>query len=237
LSPAPLVSRRRRDDQGAASRSAHGDAEAFARIYERHHHALYRYCRSLLHHDEDARDALQSTMLRSFAALQEEQRAIDLRPWLYRIAHNEAMTILRQRRGRGGPDAIDELQARSLDRSLEDRARLAELRADLADLSPQQRAVLVLHEMSGLTHAEIAAVVGSTARNVKQTLFEARMALLEFRAGREMACEPVRRLISDGDGRVLRGRRIRGHLRACAGCQAFRAAAASDPRTPPRTRP
>jgi RNA polymerase sigma factor (sigma-70 family) len=205
------VSRRRRD------------AEAFALIYERHHQALYRYCRTILHDDEDARDALQSTMLRSFAALKDEERHIELRPWLFRIAHNEAVTILRQRRGRRALDPTAEPKTYTLERSLEDRTRLAELRADLADLPDQQRAALVLRELSGLSHAEIAVVIESTARNVKQTLFEARVALLEFRAGREMACEPVRRAISDGDGRVLRGRRIRGHLRACPGCQAFRA--------------
>ena len=73
---------------------------AFARVYERHHQALYRYCRSILRHEQDAQDALQSAMMRAFVALQTEQREIDLRPWLFRIAHNEAIKILRRRNGR-----------------------------------------------------------------------------------------------------------------------------------------
>src|SRR3954452_16198223 len=70
----------------------------FAAVYERHHQALYRYCRSILRHEEDAQDALQNTMARAFSALQSEQRDFELRPWLFRIAHNEAISILRRRR-------------------------------------------------------------------------------------------------------------------------------------------
>src|SRR4051794_33867831 len=78
-------------------RAARGDAAAFAAVYERHHQSLYRYCRSILRHDEDAQDALQSTMAKAFAALQTERREIEMRPWLFRIAHNEAVSILRRR--------------------------------------------------------------------------------------------------------------------------------------------
>jgi RNA polymerase sigma factor (sigma-70 family) len=214
---------RRRDDAALTSRTARADAAAFADVYERHHQALYRYCRSILRHDEDARDALQNTMLRGFAALQSEERDFELKPWLFRIAHNEAVTILRQRRPARALDAIVDLGDDTLDRTLEDRSRLTQLRADLADLPEKQRAALVLRELSGLSHDEIARAIESTPRNVKQTIFEARTALHEFHEGRDMSCDPVRRAISDGDGRVLRGRRIRAHLRSCDGCRSFHA--------------
>src|SRR3954449_13054059 len=87
-----------RSEGALRSRAARGDAKAFAAVYERHHQALYRYCRSILRHDEDAQDALQNTMAKAFAALQTEQRDIELRPWLFRIAHNEAISIVRRRR-------------------------------------------------------------------------------------------------------------------------------------------
>src|SRR4051794_41928707 len=74
----------------------------FEAVYQRHHQALYRYCRSILRHEQDAQDALQSTMARAFSALQDERREIELRPWLFRIAHNEAISILRRRRGAPG---------------------------------------------------------------------------------------------------------------------------------------
>jgi DNA-directed RNA polymerase specialized sigma24 family protein len=56
------------------SQAARSSAAAFTAVYERHHRALYRYCRSLLGDDEEARDALQSTMAKAFAALRFEER-------------------------------------------------------------------------------------------------------------------------------------------------------------------
>src|SRR5215211_7680372 len=90
--------RRLRRETEPRPRAAYGDATAFARVYERHHQELYRYCRSVLRHDEDAQDALQNTMTSAFAALQREGREIALRPWLFRIAHNESISLLRRRR-------------------------------------------------------------------------------------------------------------------------------------------
>src|SRR5215212_6895132 len=96
-----MTALRIRSEGALRSRAARGDAAAFAVVYERHHQALYRYCRSILRHDEDAQDALQSTMTRAFAALQDEQRDFELHPWLFRIAHNEAISILRRRHTTG----------------------------------------------------------------------------------------------------------------------------------------
>jgi RNA polymerase sigma factor (sigma-70 family) len=180
-------------------------------MYERHHRALYRYCRSLLGDDEEARDALQSTMAKAFAALRFEERDFELRPWLFRIAHNEAVSRLRQRRDAVELDVVETLTTDSLAQAVEVRERLAQLRADLQDLPERQRAALVMRELSGLGHAEIAAVLGGSPQTVKQTIFEARSALHECAEGRGMACGEVQRVLSDGDGRVLRGRRGRAH--------------------------
>src|SRR3954467_10112923 len=132
---------RLRTEGALRSRAARGDAAAFAAVYERHHQALYRYCRSILRHDEDAQDALQSTMTRAFAALQNEQRDYELRPWLFRIAHNEAISILRRRRETAElgelPGDAAETEAR-----VSEREQLRVLRMDLADLPERQRAAL-----------------------------------------------------------------------------------------------
>jgi len=220
---------RLRRDPALRSRAARGDAAAFAVLYERHHQALYRYCRSILRHDEDAQDALQSTMAKAFAALQTEDRDFELQPWLFRIAHNEAISLLRQRRATLQLDEARDVGVDSLPRAVADRERLAELRADLADLPERQRAALVLRELSGLGHAQIAAVLECSTTAAKQTIFEARAALHECAEGRAMACADVQRALSDGDGRVLRGRRMRAHLRGCRSCQAFRAALGQRP--------
>jgi RNA polymerase sigma factor (sigma-70 family) len=207
------------------SRAARGDAQAFAAVYERHRQALYRYCRSILRHEEDAQDALQSTMTRAFAALQDEQRDFELRPWLFRIAHNEAIAILRKRRETPLSDeaAGAAREAGEVEDRVAEREALRVLQLDLADLSERQRAALVLRELNGLGHVEIGQVLELEPATVKQAIFEARTALFSCREGREMACHDVRRMLSDGDGRVLRGRGVRAHLRTCPDCRRFKA--------------
>jgi RNA polymerase sigma factor (sigma-70 family) len=212
------------------AQAARHDADAFAAVYEQHHRALYRYCRSLLGNAEDARDALQSTMAKALAALRDEERDFDLRPWLFRIAHNEAVSRLRARRETVDLDAAGAVGADSLPQAIEDRERLALLRADLLDLPERQRAALVLRELCGLGHEEIAAVLDTNARAVKQTIFEARAALHQCAEGRAMVCAEVQRALSDGDGRVLRSRRLRAHVRSCRACRRFKAELVQRPR-------
>jgi RNA polymerase sigma factor (sigma-70 family) len=211
------------------AQAARRNPAALAAMYVRHHQALYRYCRSILHDEEDARDALQSTMAKALAALRDEERDFELRPWLFRIAHNEAISRLRQRRATVDLDAIGTLGADSLAQSVEDRERLALLLADLRELPERQRSALVLRELSGLSHEEIATVLDSSARAVKQTIFEARVALQKCAEGRTMLCADVQRALSDGDGRVLRGRSMRAHVRSCGACRTFRTALAQRP--------
>jgi RNA polymerase sigma factor (sigma-70 family) len=224
----PLALRLRRAP-ALRSRSARGDAAAFTALYQRHHQELYRYCRAILRDDHDAQDALQSAMAKAFAALQNESRDFELRPWLFRIAHNEAISILRRRPDAVRLDAAAETGVDSLPGTVADRERLADLTADLGDLPERQRSALVLRELSGLGHEEIAQVLSSSARAVKQAIFEARTALHECAEGRDMACDEVQRVLSDADGRVLRGRRIRAHLRSCRSCRQFGAAMQTRP--------
>ncbi len=211
------------------SLAAREDADAFAALYERHQAALHRYLRSILRDDEDARDALQSTMAKALAALRDEKRDFELRPWLFRIAHNEAISRLRQRRPTVSLDAAQTLGTDSLARAIEDRERLALLQADLQSLPERQRGALVMRELSGLSHEEIAAVLDSSPGAVKQAIFEARVALQDCAEGREMLCVEVQRRLSDGDGRVLRARKLRAHVRSCASCRTFKAALAQRP--------
>ena len=123
------------------------------------------------------------------------------------------------------PDAAGELEDQ-----VADREELRMLQLDLADLPERQRAALVLRELNGLSHAEIGVVLELSPSAVKQAIFEARTALFSCREGREMACHDVRRMLSDGDGRVLRGRGVRAHLRSCPDCRRFRADLEQRPR-------
>jgi RNA polymerase sigma factor (sigma-70 family) len=201
-----------------------GSERAFGAIYERYHQPLYRYCRSIVREDADAQDVLQSAFASAFAALRRGQRDAPLRPWLFRIAHNEAVSLIRRRRSDVELAGAPERWAGSTEDRAEERARLALLVSDLRELPDRQRSALVMRELSGLSHEEIAVVLETSVGAAKQTVFEARRALMEFVEGRSMVCEDVRRTISDGDGRALRGRRVRAHLRDCAGCTQFAAA-------------
>lgn len=210
-------------DERLARLASAGNEGALALLYERHHQALYRYCRSIVHDHDDAQDALQSTMTHAYVALRSSERDLAVRPWLFAIAHNEAVSILRKRR----PDdcLVEEHlpSDTSVEGALEQRERLRTLVADLQALPVRQRAVLLMRELSGLPIEEIAQALSVSPGAAKQTLFEARGSLHELAEGRAMECETVRRAISDGDRRVLRGRRICSHLRGCAGCRDFRA--------------
>jgi RNA polymerase sigma factor (sigma-70 family) len=218
---ARAVTLRLRSDDRLARDAASGDAASFAALYERHHQPLYRYCRSLVGNPEDAADALQSTMTRAFASIAERNPSAPVRAWLFRIAHNESISLIRRRRTAEPLDA-ETLVGPDVAADAEHRRRLADLVRDLQGLTERQRGALLMREVSGLGHAEIAAALGSTEGAVKQSIYEARIALQELAMGREMSCSAVRRELSDGDGRTARTRRLRGHLRSCEDCRSFR---------------
>jgi RNA polymerase sigma factor (sigma-70 family) len=211
-------------DERLARMIARGSTSAFSALYERYHQQLYRYCRSLLRSHQDAEDALQATFAGVFTALSEGRRDAPMRPWLYRIAHNESVSVLRRRRPELTLEERHEALAPSAAESVAERQRLQQLLNDLSELSERQRAALVMKELSGLSHAEIAAALGVELGAAKQTVFEARRSLAEFSEGREMKCDAVCRAISEGNGRTLRSRKLRAHLRECGECAAFAAA-------------
>jgi RNA polymerase sigma factor (sigma-70 family) len=195
-----------------------------AAIFERHHQALQRYCYSILASSDDAADALQNTMIKALRALPGEKRQIALRPWLYRIAHNESISLLRARRTDSDLDAAAHVSDAAAANVVESRQRLRSLTEDLVELTERQRSTLLMRELGGLTFTQVADALGTSPSAVKQSCYEARCALQAMQEGRTIECETIRRTLSDGDRRMLRGMRMRGHLRACAGCHAFEVA-------------
>jgi hypothetical protein len=145
-----------------------------------------------------------------------------VRPWLYRIAHNESITLLRRPRTESADDAevstIDDVEA-----SAAVRAQLRTILADIRELPERQRGALVMREMAGLGYDEIAEALGTSADGAKQAVYDARVALHERASGRESACDTIRHKLSTGDRRVFRGRAIRAHLTACSDCRSFQA--------------
>jgi RNA polymerase sigma factor (sigma-70 family) len=209
-------------DERLARLAAAGDERAFAAIYRRYGGELHRYCRAILGSSEDAADALQNTMVSALRALPGERREIALKPWLFRVAHNEAISLLRQRRPGAELDP-EQLTAPGADAGAATAERLRRLVRDLGQLPDRQRGALVMRELNGISCEEIGASLGCTASAARQLIYEARIALQEIAEGREMDCELIRRAISERDGRMLRARRLRAHLRECSACADFKA--------------
>jgi RNA polymerase sigma factor (sigma-70 family) len=207
-------------DERLAELAGAGESDAFGTLYERYREALARYCRSIVRDAEDAGDALQNTMVSVLRALQGHGPSGPVRPWLYRIAHNESVSIIRRRHPH------EELSPETPDRADTEIASLAKYRldsllSDLRSLPENQRGALVMRELGGLEYAEIADALHLSPVSARKHVFEARVALNDIAVGRETDCGEIMRRISDGDGRVLRARSVRGHLRGCPSCSAF----------------
>jgi RNA polymerase sigma factor (sigma-70 family) len=209
-------------DERLTQRAVGGDERAFAAIFRRYHQSLFRFCLAIVGNPDDASEALQNTMIKVLRALPGEDRKIDLKPWLYRIAHNESIDLLRRRRETRQLDVEQIAPGYGLAEDAATRERLRRLLTDLKELPERQREVLVMRELSGLGFEEIGRALDTSGAVARQTLYEARQSLRQMEEGREMSCATVTKALSDGDGRVTRRRDVRAHLRSCAHCQAFR---------------
>lgn len=209
-------------DERLTRRARGGDERAFAAIFRRYHQPLFRFSLAIVGNAEDAQDALQNTMVKVLRALPGEERRIELKPWLYRIAHNESIDLLRRRRENPPLDVEQMAAGQGLAEDAATRERLRQLLLDLRELPERQREVLVMRELAGFGFEEIGSALATSGAVARQTLYEARRSLTQMEAGREMSCDEVTRALSDGDGRVIRRRDVRAHLRSCSDCRAFR---------------
>ena len=220
--PAPrIVAWSRMGDESLAARAAGGDTGAFAALYERYHGPLLGYTRSILRDAEDARDATQNALENALRALPSRDTSRPLRPWLYKIAHNEAISIMRRRRPQTELSPLHEPIVPGPEVDAEQRGRLEQLVDDLQTLPERQRGALVMRELNGLSYDEIGAALGLTNQAARRAVFDARSALHDAVDGRATECTSVRHSISDGDRRSLRARSIRAHLRSCDDCASF----------------
>src|SRR4051812_31379976 len=170
---------------------------------------------------EEAEDAVQHTFAAAYRDLQRGgDRTIALKAWLYTIARNRCVSVLRARREHAAE--LDDLPTEGLSEQVEQRAELRELLADVRELPEEQRAALLLAEAAGLTHAEVAGVLGCEVASVKGLVFRARSSLIERRSARETSCEQIREQLATLRGGALRRNELRHHLRSCPGCSASR---------------
>jgi RNA polymerase sigma factor (sigma-70 family) len=198
-----------------------GREAAFEAIYDRHHRGILAFCRHMLASPEEGEDALQHTFMAAYRHLMAGEADIQLRPWLYAIARNRCLTMLRARRER--PLAEYETPATEhLSAEAQRRQDVRDLLGDVARLPEDQRAALVLAELGAVSHDEIALVLNVPRQKVKALVFQARTSLAASRKARDTPCEEIREQVANLRGGALRRTTLHRHLRECAGCRAFR---------------
>jgi RNA polymerase sigma factor (sigma-70 family) len=198
-----------------------GSEAAFEVAFERHGRAILSYCRHMLGSPEEAEDAVQHTFAAAYADLQRGvDRQIVLKPWLFAIARNRCLSLLRA--GRDHAIEQPELATAGLADQVEQRAELRRLLADLRELPEPQREALLLAEVGDLSQADIAHLLGCEVSRVKGLVYRARSALIARRDARELPCEHVREQLATLRGGSLRRTELRLHLRECPGCRKFR---------------
>jgi RNA polymerase sigma factor (sigma-70 family) len=153
-----------------------GSESAFETIVERYRRALMRYVSRLLP-PERAEDVVQQAFVKAYEAMQRDGAQLNLRPWLYRIAHNTALNALRDRGLRH--DELDERidGVERPDQALERSQDLRDVLVAVQALPERQRDAILLRELEGRSYEEIAVALGVTGGAVRQLLNRARNAL------------------------------------------------------------
>jgi RNA polymerase sigma factor (sigma-70 family) len=152
-----------------------GYEAAFEEIVRRYRKPLDRFAASFV--GGRSEDITQDAFSKALLALRGSGQEIELRPWLYRIVRNTALNNLRD-----GPPATADLDealagAHSAAEEVERREELTELTERLRALPDPQRAAIVMRELEGLSHEEIAAALGVTGGAARQAIHRGRQAL------------------------------------------------------------
>ena len=176
----------------AVARAKAGDMDAIRFLYLRYKNNIYGYVLSLVRDAHEAEDVTQTVFLKLISVIDKyEPRQVPFTAWILRVAHNVAMDSLRQRRTVACEEVIE--RSRPADDSSHDRRR--GLEQALETLPEDQREVVVLRNLVGLSPADIAARMGRT---------EASIHGLHHRARRDLR----RELIRGECGPTTRSRRV-----------------------------
>lgn len=157
-----------------------GDLRAGSVLYNRHKQAIYSFCLRMLRDPAAAQDAAQETFLKMISKIHSVQQGTTLKSWLFSVARNEVLMVLRRNKIVPTEPLDDETEvydslnplAISIDSELKEMVSEA-----VEQLKPAYREVFLLRRDEELTYEEIAAITGTTVSGVKTKLFKARTAL------------------------------------------------------------
>src|SRR6202012_4292575 len=165
-------------------------------------------------------------MTAAFNAILADDRPINVRPWLYRIARNRSLNHLRRAQAIG-VDSMDhhlsENRATTADK-VHEREEFRLLVGDIHELPETQKTALVLREMDALSYEQIAEAMETPVPSVKSLLVRARVSLAEAAEARLLSCDEVRiELAEVAEGLQRRpSPLVRRHVRDCKRCTIFR---------------
>lgn len=158
----------------AAARAREGDADALRFLYLRYADSVYGYVCSILRDEHEAEDVTQHVFAKLPKALARyEPRVAPFSAWILRVAYNAAIDHTRRRR----PVPVEEVRSTDLADDVSGRERFAELRLALDELPPEQRDVIVLRFLIGLSPGETAERMGRSENAVHGLQHRARRRL------------------------------------------------------------
>ena len=220
MAPATL---RLRSDEHLVSLFRAGREEAFDILHERHRRRLHATAaRALRGSGGDAEGIVQEAFLRAHRQLRDDRRPIELKPWLHRVVRNLCIDELRRERPTAELSDTDRA-SEDLYSTLSRRHELRRLIEDLADLPEQQRAALLLRELDGLSHDEVATALDVTPAASRQLVKRARNGLVATAEARDAECTEIREvLLTAHDERRRPSEHALRHVRQCSACREFR---------------
>jgi len=183
----PAAGAHPRDEDHALVRAAgSGDTRAFETLYRRHSRRIFAVLWRLCGHEARAEDLVQEAFVRAWQALPGFRFESAFSTWLHRLAVNTALMEMRSRRGGEALETDDDaLEFHATADSAGSRTALGlDLERAVATLPPRARAVLVLYDIEGWKHEEIAAELGMAVGSSKAQLHRARQ-LLRTRLGED----------------------------------------------------
>ena len=184
-------------DDITLQRAIEGDVQAFEALVELYQHRVYGVCLRMLCNDQDAQDAAQETFIKVYRSIGSFKQQAQFSTWIYRIAVNTSLDYLRRRRVTASFDAMVEegfdapSDADTGDRALEKQFEREQIDAAIASLPEDQRAVIVLRDVQGLSYEEVAGAVQTNLNTVKSRISRGRRALRKLLyAGGELFSQP-----------------------------------------------
>ena len=197
----PLL--RLQSDEKLVALVRRGHNGAFEALVQRYQPRLLAFCRHMLGSQEDAEDVLQEVFAASYNALLADDRPINARPWLYRIARNRCLNHLRKpsAAGQDSMDIFERDNGTTTAETVHGREEFRQIVSDVGELPETQRTALLLREIDALSYDQIAEAMDTTIPSVKSLLVRARVSLAEAAEARLLTCEEARLEL----GRVAEG--------------------------------